>query len=346
MKLTIKTLQQKQFQIEVEPEDTVLTLKGKVEQSQGYPVAQQKLIFSGKILVDDKLVSEYNATERDFMVVMVSKPKAQATASNATAPTPATPAPPAVPVQTPQAPTRNTQRQANTEDKPDDTPAPKPVSNSQEDTMVDEQLATGPEYEAAISHMLEMGFEREKITRAMRASFNNPDRAVEYLMNGIPEQPQRENLPTHLRQPQNLFTAAAEHAAAMEDQDEDDADLSFLTGQPQFQQLRQLVHQNPELLQPLLQQLGQANPELLQLINENQDTFFQLLSADNDDMDDDEDYDPEDPEMQYIHISQQEKEAIDRLVALGFDRETATEAYFACDKNEELAANYLFDSGF
>lgn len=38
-------------------------------------------------------------------------------------------------------------------------------------------------------------------------------------------------------------------------------------------------------------------------------------------------------------------EAINRLVSLGFPKTRAAEAYFACDKNEEMAANFLFESG-
>ena len=46
-----------------------------------------------------------------------------------------------------------------------------------------------------------------------------------------------------------------------------------------------------------------------------------------------------------IMISQEENEAIERLASLGFPKARAAEAYFACDKNEEFAANFLFEAG-
>ena len=41
----------------------------------------------------------------------------------------------------------------------------------------------GSEYETAVNNLVAMGYERPAVVRALHASFNNPDRAAEYLIN-------------------------------------------------------------------------------------------------------------------------------------------------------------------
>lgn len=54
--------------------------------------------------------------------------------------------------------------------------------------------------------------------------------------------------------------------------------MAFLRAQPQFQQMRAVVQQNPDLLNAVLQQIGQTNPALLQLISQNQEAFVRMLN--------------------------------------------------------------------
>ncbi|KAJ2404694.1 UV excision repair protein rad23, partial [Coemansia sp. RSA 2531] len=182
MQITLKTLQQKTFKIDVEPEDTIKDVKQKVEESQGYPKETQKLIFS---------VEELNISENDFMVVMAVKPKVASKATpKVEVATPANTAPAAAPVA---APVAQRTAAAGVQAAEPATPSPparnvaRPAAASGGAEVGDQSMVLGEQYTTAIGNMVEMGYTREQCERAMRASFNNPDRAVEYLLNGIPE---------------------------------------------------------------------------------------------------------------------------------------------------------------
>ncbi|KAB0403290.1 hypothetical protein E2I00_001039 [Balaenoptera physalus] len=327
---------------------TVRALKEKIESEKGkdaFPVAGQKLIYAGKILNDDTALKEYKIDEKNFVVVMVTKPKAVTTPAPATtqqsnsattttvtfstapavvqAPTPAptlapTPTPASVTPASTTASSEPAPASATKQEKPAEKPAETPVAaspTSTDSTSGDSSrsnlfedatsaLVTGQSYENMVTEIMSMGYEREQVIAALRASFNNPDRAVEYLLMGIPGDRESQAVvdpppAASTGAPQSSVAAAAATTTATTTTTSSGGHpLEFLRNQPQFQQMRQIIQQNPSLLPALLQQIGRENPQLLQ------------------------------------------------LKALGFPEGLVIQAYFACEKNENLAANFLLQQNF
>ncbi|GCC29306.1 UV excision repair protein RAD23 homolog A-like isoform X1 [Chiloscyllium punctatum] len=376
MFITVKTLQQQTFKIEIDPEQTVQALKEciEAEKGTGFPVAGQKLIYAGKILSNDVRLKEYKIDEKNFVVVMVTKPKSTPAETGSVS----TVAPSSAQSQLEGEERQNTddgsQAQTITSSVSISSSMPSsgsdilsnplsvsdlhPAQLSMIDLMSEPRLqsdmsedlphddantttVTDTAYETMLSEIISMGYEREQVVAALRASFNNPHRAVEYLLTGIPHSPVQESAMSHDSHDSGPLSMPEQQA---------ENPLDFLRDLPQFQNMRQVLQQNPSMLPALLQQLGRENPQLLQQISQHQEHFIQMLNEPIEDVTEIEGemgaVGEDASQSSYVQVTPQEKEAIERLKALGFPEGLVIQAYFACEKNENLAANFLLQQNF
>ncbi|XP_076945120.1 ubiquitin receptor RAD23d-like [Bidens hawaiensis] len=380
MKVFVKTLKGTHFEIQVKPQDTVADVKKNIEGVQGqdvYPAAQQMLIHQGKVLKDATTLEENKVAENSFIVIMLSKSKAPPGQTSTAAAAPKAPqtsatATPLAPAVT-QAPLPAVTQPASV---PSAAPASDPatVLNAPSENVYDQaasNLVAGTNLDGTIQHLLDMGggiWDRDTVVRALRAAFNNPERAVEYLYSGIPEPAelppaagaspvpgvQAVSPPAQPAQPAAAVPSTGPNANPLDlfPQGLPDmganatagaaGNLDFLRNSPQFQALRAMVQANPQILQPMLQELGKQNPHLVRLIQEHQADFLRLI---NEPVEGGENVlgDLAAAMPQAVTVTPEEREAIERLEAMGFDRALVLEVFFACNKNEELAANYLLD---
>lgn len=330
MKVTLRNVAGGAATKDVEPSNTVADLKDICATE--YDRSSIRLCHKGKVLEDVKTFAELGFVDGEVIIITGRKANIQKPPQPMPVKVVETP-----PQQPTPAPTTSPTNPATSQPTPSSLPTPQPV---------------GPQVDPGLVDMITaMGFEdRNQITLALRAAYMNADRAVEYLVSGIPSHIMRQlqedqpRVPQQQRQPvqQPTRTVASDAAPTQSATGEGSSDLrSALSAIPQFDQIRALVQSNPSALPAVMQQLQQHHPQVFEQVQGRPQEFLQIMGEGG--------AAPTQAQQgDRTALTQADREPIERLVALGggmWDERAAAIVYLVCNRSEEVAANILFDNG-
>ena len=300
MKIIIKNLKQIQYNVEIESDQkTVKDLKNEIEKAHGFDSNLMKLLHNGVVLSDENTLASYNIKDENVVIMMNSKPKQK-------------PNPP----------------QTNPQPKSESVAPPQPKPNEPEKKPEEAK----PDMTENVNSLVEMGYEKEKVEKALAAAGGRVNLAIEYLTSGnIPE-------PAPPRSQPVLSSLLNNNT---------DTNLD-----PELRLNASLIkiacNRDPNKIITILNSIKENSPRLIDKIRQHEEEFKRLIVSP---------ITPEDlANFRAFHqrterrrglqleFTREEREAINRLKELGnFSQAEVIQAFIACDKNEELTANYLFE---
>jgi UV excision repair protein RAD23 len=341
MKLVLKTLKQVPHDVEVSSGDcTVQELKIQTEKSHNIDHETIKLVFNGVVLKDENTLNSYNIHDGNTIIMMINKTKVLNKPIDEKK-------------EEPKKVDINKQDDIVVEDNKDKQNLNNNTSsnNNNQHNLNNQQSQTN--YSEQVKTLVEMGFPQEYSEAAIKAAKGNVSLAIEFLYNGIPSNIENQN--------NNSGNGNNSENLNNNNSGQSSNPTSSLDAVKRIAQIiKVLCANNPSHLQNIIQELSRSRPELISLIQQHENEFKAIIQSEvtEDDIKAFQDYSNElglgegsgqgqgqgqGRRENQIKLSKEEYDAIQRLKAYGFSELDCVQAYFAFDKNEEYALNFLFD---
>ena len=310
MKVIIKNLKKMTYETNINDDSsTILELKEEIQKQHGFESSNLKLLKDGIILDNSKTLKDYNIIEDSIITMMITKAKIS----------------------------NKDKKEITSENNNNEE-----IKNETEEKKI-EEIKKKPkrDYSIQINQLVEMGFIKSEVEIAIKAAKGNIDKAIEYLSKGV----------------KNI---KIKEESEDEEENKKECDLKILDNKTDIEiaasVVKILVNSKKYSINQVLNLIQRNDSDLYKRIKDQEKYFIELLNNPISEEDTNiynayskktgwDNFHKKNTKSNKIKLTKNEYEAVKRLKNLANVSEyQAYEAYIICDKNENLAANYLLEN--
>lgn len=332
MRICIKTITGKKYELEVDPSQTILDIKSILQNDYNF-TGTISLIYQSKELIDSQVIGSFEFSENSFIVLFTRKIPVKKNTVDSTKTNPLN-------VEK-NDDNESTNKFTETQTKPE---GEQPINTERSDYIRSSPIKNlcftaktnfddPPDFQDKVEQLKILGYGDCDCENALRAAIYQVDLAADYLVSGqIPDIPKPLQLNEDLVIPKSSF----EEDFNEEEENEEKEYLNDLI------LLKKVFQENPENFPEEVRQLEESDPEMARTIKRDPALFLYQLGLDPSKFDTEA---VKRPSSKYEELMNQfnleEKNAIHRIESNGFDTMTVIQVFIACDKNEELTTSCL-----